>query len=177
MIEIPEDYRLGKIAQDLAKRMNIELNEEVGNYKDLRRAVMFLSNTTDHFLRFALGRHGHVKKEIVLMDDQDSKSLIHYSGAIFDTEKPIESLYANNSKRVLIVTWGFPEYDHGVLEVLDIKGSIALEKLSGVRKEMGGRSEVIANVNLPISQPYKGVSNFQEQDFDKLSSTIETLLD
>ena len=60
---------------------------------------------------------------------------------------------------------------------MDVRGSIALQELSGVTRGFGGRSSVIANMDAPQPRSYRGVAQFREQDFDKLHQAIAILLE
>lgn len=175
-LSIPETYRLYQIAQSIAQRMNLDLVPAVGRDKELYSAVLSFANSTDHLRRCALDR-GRCENEIVLIAERGIENLIHYSGALSTSRgKPIETLYTNNSRKRISITWGYPE-DTGVLEVADIRGSIAIQQLSGVERGMGGRSSVIYNSEAPQPRSYSGVAQFRADDWDKLYHTIETLLD
>ncbi len=176
MIEIPDNYRLSKAAESVAKHMGLELSEAEGKDRQFYEALTSFANPTNHLIQLAI-RRGQVNQEVVLSAERDNEALIHYTGAVSQaTGKPVESLYATDSKRILAVTWGYPE-DLGVLEVMDLRGSIALQELSGVSEGMGGRPVVVAHMDAPQPQPYRGVAQFREQDFDKLYHTIDTLLE
>jgi hypothetical protein len=176
MREIPDNYRLSKAAEFVAKRMGLELSEAKGKDRQFYEAITSFANPTDHLIQLAI-RRGQVEQEVVLSGERDNEALIHYTGAISRaTGKPVESLYATDSKKILAVTWGYPE-DLGVLEIMDLRGSIALQELSCVSEGMGGRPIAIAHIDAPQPQPYRGVAQFREQDFDKLYHTIETLLE
>lgn len=91
---------------------------------------------TDHLFHVASG-FGNLEERMILTG-QENNVLVYYSGAISkNTEKPVELLYATNSKIVLGVTWGHPQ-EVGTLEILNLRGSIALQELSGVSEGMGG---------------------------------------
>ncbi len=172
---IPESYRLNKIAETVARRIGVNLAEPQGRDRTLFDAVISFGNPTDHLIQLAFSR-GEVDSEVILAGEQNG-ALIHYSGAIYkSTGEPVETVYATDSRRVIAITWGYPK-DVGVLEVCDVKGSIALQELSGVTIEMGGRAGVVFNMLAPKPQSYIGIAQFQDGDFDKLHRTIETLLE
>jgi hypothetical protein len=172
---IPESYRLHKIAETVARRIGVDLTEPQGRDRTLYDAVMSFGNPTDHLIQLTI-RRGEVNTEVILAGEQN-QCLIHYSGATSKSSgKPIETIYATDSKRVIAVTWGYPE-DVGVLEVCDVKGSVALQELSGVTKDFHGRPGVVFNMLAPKPQSYFGIAQFRDGDFDKLHRTIETLLE
>lgn len=172
---IPESYKLYKIAETAARRIGVDLAEPQGRDQTLYQAVMSFGNPTEHLIQLAF-RRGKVDNEIILAGEQNG-ALIHYSGAISQsTKKPLETVYAADSRSVMTVTWGYPE-DVGVLEICNVKGSIALQKLSGVKTGMGGRAIVVFDRAAPQPQSYSGIAQFRDRDLDKLHQTIETLFD
>ena len=131
-------------------------------------------NPTNHFLQYAIHR-GEVEGEIVLLGEENEK-WVHYAGGISKaSEETTESLYAADRQRALSVTWGYPK-DVGVLEVIDVKRSIALQELSGVFEAQGGRAAVICAVGAPRPHSFEGAAQFRSRDFEKLYETIDILL-
>ena len=165
---IPENYRLYRLAETVARKIGVDLAEPQGRDRTLYDTVMSFDHPTDHLIRLAYIR-GEVDSEVILAGEKN-EALIHYSGAISkSTGKPVETVYATDARRVVVVTWGYPE-DLGVLEVYDIKGSIALQELMGDNR-------AVSVMSAPNPQPYMGIAQFTDKDFDRLHRTIETLLD
>ncbi|MFH1072509.1 MAG: hypothetical protein V1743_03710 [Nanoarchaeota archaeon] len=183
MIEIPKDYLLAEIAQHIANKWNLQL-EEPRKKRSLWEEMNTFHKSSIHLTQLAYFR-GRVEDQIMLMNPYGENARVHYCGARSAvTQKTIESIYAHNANKVLIVTWGYPE-DTGVLEVTDLPGSLALEKLSRVRAGQGGRGSVVYSSEAPKPQPYFGVSQFYENSFDAedgidifatLKETIDILL-
>src|SRR3989344_6828057 len=90
---IPENYRLNRIAETVASRIGVDLAEPQGRDRTLHDAVMSFGNPTDHLIQIAM-RRGEVDSEVILAGEQNG-ALIYYSGAISKSSgKPVETVYA-----------------------------------------------------------------------------------
>src|SRR3989344_3530324 len=106
---IPETYHLGKIAQQVAEKIELPLRQEEKFSRDI---IYSFANVPIHLLCTILSE---IKDEIVLMGERGDEALLYYRGGISSkTQETLECLYLNNSQRVIGVTWGYPE-DQGVL--------------------------------------------------------------
>jgi len=165
---MPATYQLGKIAQQVAEKMKLPLHTEE---KFLYDCIYSFTNVPIHLV---CAIQSEINDEIVLMGERSDEALLYYRGGISSkTQKPLECLYLNNLEKVIGVTWGYPE-DCGVLEILDVKSSIALQELSEVSAGMGGRAVCVYHMEAPKPQPLKGTAQFS--DFLRLYQTIEALL-
>mgnify|MGYP001611471925 FL=1 len=161
---LPANYKLGSIAEKVADDLGLELQED---YTPLWKAMTTFANVPGNLLHFVIGQQGKAKEPLMLLGERD-KSLIHYSGAMSEEGNVCESLYVNDLKRIIGVTFGIPE-GRGALTVLDIAGSIALQELSGVYA--GG---MVYDLRLPKPEPFRGAAQFE--DFSRVYKTINTLL-
>jgi hypothetical protein len=173
--EIPDNYRLGKIAHNIAERMGIELLKAEAAYDNFYKTILELPNKTDHLLSFIMNR-GKVNNELMLNGVTDDNKYFHYGGAISETsDRPIEALYINDSKKILTITWGLPT-DTGVIDILDLQGSTTLQNLSQIGNELGGRKNIFYRSGAPAPSNYQGTAQFQEEKFDMIEDAALELL-
>ena len=169
--KLPTDYKLGAVAEKVALDLHLQL-QEVDNDSPLEVMIEF-ANLPQNLVSFILGR-GEVTNPLMLLGELENKALLHYTGGISKAGNVCESLYVNNSKRVIGVTFGVPENYTGSLFVLDLAGSIALQKLSGAEPGHGGLV-CVYHPELPKPEPLKGAAQFE--DFSKVYETISRLLE
>ena len=153
--KLPTDYKLGAVAEKVALNLHLRLNEEDND--GLITVMSRFAYVPINMMQFILDRRD-VTNSLVLSGELESKALLHYTGGMTKAGNACESLYVNNSKRVIGVTFGVPEKDLGSLLVLDIAGSVALQELSGVKEVYGG-SAVVYDQRLPKPGPLKGRHN------------------
>ena len=164
--KLPANYELGTVAEKVAKDLGLELQED-GN-ENLMAVMSKFANVPRNIIQFIIER-GDVKESVMILGERD-QALLYYTGGISEVGKVCESLYVNNSKRVIGVTFGVPENNSGSLLVLDVVGSIALQELSDVESN----GAMCYDLRLPKPEPLKGIAQFRY--FSKVYKTINTLL-
>ncbi|MDO8556780.1 MAG: hypothetical protein Q7R96_06440 [Nanoarchaeota archaeon] len=169
------DYQgltLRQCAQHIAERMDLPLcTPRQERDKHIETAIRSFANPTDYFITFVLHLHKGINYDVPLMGERD-ETLIYYAG---DIGKTIEALYITTQKKAISTTYDARQ-DIGVLEVTDITGSIVLQELSQVRQSMG-RAVVVRHADLPAPRALTGAAQFRKEDFRKLQTALETLLE
>jgi hypothetical protein len=183
-MEISENYRIYKVAEMVAEHIGLTMGSSKIEWGDansvpLENFTMFPYDSDRH-LSFTL--HSGILKPMsqnepntFLRSAEEGNNFVHYEGAKSEGNI-LELLYATNGSKLLVTTFGWPE-DIGVVELTDVKGSIALQELSSVTTGMDGRGSIIYNYGAPKPQPCKGIAQFRGEGFDQFYKTIETLLE
>jgi|SRR3989344_3786169 len=166
---LPANYELGAIAEKVAKDLELELQKD--DNENLMVVMSGFANVPLNLMQFILGR-GEVRESIMLLGELD-QTLLHYTGGIIKEGNVCESLYVNNGKKVIGVTFGVPADCKGSLLVCDVVGSISLQELSDVESGQGG-GVCIYDGRLPKPGPLKGTAQFRY--FSNVYETINTLL-
>ena len=123
-------YKFIHLLPLIAERFLVEINERDALDSPLYHRLLQYANVPSH-LNAIVMRRGLVFDEVIFTGEKPDVAVI-YSGALSTTtQKPIELLFATDCKKVLAVTYGVPE-GLGVLEVINIPASIALQEISGV---------------------------------------------
>lgn len=166
---LPTNYELGAVAEKVANNLELELQPD--HNENLMEVISGFAYVPLNLMLFVLNR-GEVKESVIILGERD-QALLHYTGGVTEFGKVRESLYVNNGKMVIGVTFGAPEDCRGSLLVCDVSGSIALQELSGVESGQGG-GVCIYDQRLLKPAPLQGTAQFG--DFSKAYKTINALL-
>ena len=137
--------------------------------------IQSFPHVTQHLINFAIQR-GSVHTETIHIGRKE-KMLIYYTRAHSTfLGRKLESFYIATPKRAVSITYGHPS-NTGVLEVVDLPASLALQELSEVQQGISGSSFVRAHLQAPHPQAFYGIANFRKETIKKVLPTLETLFE